>query len=128
MRRMTLLATGLATVIGGFASIAPAFAEHGAIAYDRTNCAWGRSWNYDDQRGADDRAMSECAAGGSNCQVVARMGPGECGAVAATNSCSGFGWATRSTVSEAEIVALQQCRSYNPSLDCALKTSVCSRR
>jgi hypothetical protein len=100
MRRMMFLATGLAVVLGGFASSALA-ADHGAIAYDRSNCAWGRSWNYPDQRGADDRALSECASGGSNCQVVARMGPGECGAVAATGSCSGFGWATRSTISEA---------------------------
>ena len=127
MRRMMFLATGLAVVLGGFASSALA-ADHGAIAYDRSNCAWGRSWNYPDQRGADDRALSECASGGSNCQVVARMGPGDCGAVAATDSCSGFGWATRSTISEAQIVALQQCRNYNPNLDCSIKTSVCSRR
>ena len=126
MRRMTLLATGVASLIGALAAAAPAFAEYGAIAYDRSNCAWGRSWNYDSQRGADNRAMSECSDQGSNCQVVARVGPGECGAVAATNSCSGFGWATRPTVSAAQIVALEQCRNYNPSLDCSIKVSVCS--
>jgi hypothetical protein len=128
MSRMISLAIGLAAAIGGFAGTAPAFAEYGAIAYDRTNCAWGRSWNFDDQRGADDRAMSECSAGGSNCRVVARMGPGECGAVAVTESCNGYGWATRSTISEAQIVALEQCRNYNPRLDCTVKVSVCSRR
>jgi hypothetical protein len=126
MRRTTLFVTGFVALIGTFASAAPALADFGAIAYDRTNCAWGRSWNYADQPGADARAMSECVAGGSNCQVVARVGPQLCGAVAATDSCSGYGWATRSNTSEAESVAMEQCRSYNPSLSCSIKVTVCS--
>jgi len=126
MRHMTLLTTGLATLTAIFASAAPAFAEYGSIAYDRTNCAWGRSWNYPGQSGADQRALSECAAQGSSCQVVAQVGPGQCGAVASTDSCSGYGWATRSSTNDAEIVALQQCRDYNPSLTCKIQVTVCA--
>ena len=126
MRLITLFATGLVALTGIFASAAPAFAEYGAIAYDRTNCAWGRSWNYSGQSGADQRAMSECSSQGSSCQVVAQVGPGQCGAVAATDSCSGYGWATRSNTTDAQIVALEQCRNYNPGLSCSIKVSVCS--
>jgi uncharacterized protein DUF4189 len=126
MRRITLFATGLIALTGVFASTAPAFAEYGSIAYDRTNCAWGRSWNYPDQSGADQRAMSECSSQGSSCQVVAQVAPGQCGSVAATDSCSGYGWATRSNTNDAQIVALEQCRNYNPGLTCTIKVSVCS--
>ena len=126
MRRTTLFATGLIALTGVFASTVPAFAEYGSIAYDRTNCAWGRSWNYPDQSGADQRAMSECSAQGSSCQVVAQVAPGQCGSIAATDSCSGYGWATRSSTNDAQIVALEQCRNYNPNLTCTIKVSVCS--
>jgi len=127
MRRITLFATGLVALTGVFAGAASAQERvYGSIAYDRTNCQWGRSWNYDTQRGADNRAMSECSAQGSSCQVVAQVGPGQCGAVAATDSCSGYGWATRSNTTDAQIVALEQCRNYNPGLSCAIKASVCS--
>jgi|SRR5579863_910353 len=126
MRRVTPFIIAATALAGVFVSAAPALADFGAIAYDRTNCAWGRSWNYPGQAGADARAMAECAAGGSNCQVVAQMGPGECGAVAATPSCSGYGWATRPSVNDAQIVALEQCRNYNPGLSCTIKATVCS--
>jgi len=128
MRRITLFATGLIALTGVWASAAPAFAEHGAIAYDRTNCAWGRSWNYPGQPGANNRAMSECSSRGSSCQVVAEVGPGQCGAVAAIDSCSGYGWATRSNTTDAEIVALQQCRNYNSGLRCTIQVTVCSEQ
>jgi hypothetical protein len=128
MRRTTLPVTGLVALIGVFASAAPAVAEYGSIAYDRTNCAWGRSWNYADQNGADARAMSECNAQGSNCQVVAQVGPDQCGAVAATDSCSGYGWATRSSTNNAQVVAIEQCQNYNPGVSCSVKVTVCSRQ
>jgi hypothetical protein len=72
--------------------------------------------------------MSECSALGSRCRVLVRVGPGECGAVAATDDCDGDGWAVRSSISAAQIVALEQCRRYNPRADCGIKNSVCSSR
>jgi uncharacterized protein DUF4189 len=126
MRRTTPLVAGLVGLIGVFVSAAPAFAEYGSIAYDRTNCQWGRSWNYDNQNGADARAMSECSAQGSNCQVEVQVGPQQCGALAATDSCSGLGWAVRSTINDAQVVAMEQCRNYNPGVSCSVKVTVCS--
>jgi len=108
--------------------VRPAFAEYGAIAYDDQSCGWGRSWNFPDQAGADQRALSECATNGSKCKVVAHMGPGECGAVAAILSCGGYGWSVRPRISEAQLVALKQCQKYNPKEDCKVMTSLCSSR
>ena len=101
---------------------------YGSIAYDKTDCSWGRSWNYPNQSGADDRATSECSgAGGKQCQVVTRVGPNQCGAIAATTgNCSGYGWAVRPAKQDAEQEAIHQCKSYNPSATCELKVSVCS--
>ena len=101
---------------------------YGSIAYDKTNCAWGRSWNYPTQSGADDRATSECSAGGGkHCEVLTQIGPNQCGAIAATTeSCSGYGWAIRTTKDAAEKEAMQQCRNYNDNTTCPVKASVCS--
>jgi uncharacterized protein DUF4189 len=101
---------------------------YGSIAYDKTDCSWGRSWNYPTQSGADDRATSECSAGGGkHCQVLTQVGPNQCGAIAATTqSCSGYGWAVRPTKEAAEQEAINQCKSYNSNATCEVKVSVCS--
>ena len=128
MRHASAIVTLLAVLVGIVAIAAPAFAEYGAIAYDDKTCAWGRAWNFPDQAGADARALSECASSSSNCKVIARMGVGECGAVAAMEVCSGYGWATRPSISEAQLIALQQCLKANPNQDCRVTTSICSSR
>ena len=100
---------------------------YGSIAYDKTDCSWGRSWNYTTQSGADDRATSECSSGGGkHCQVLAQVGPNQCGAIAAIGSCDGYGWAVRPTKEAAEQEAMSQCKSYNPNATCEVKVSVCS--
>src|ERR1700726_4094160 len=107
---MTLPIMGLVALTGVFCPYAPAVAteshqpaaapdnqsSYGAIAYDRTNCVAGRSWNFPSRAGADDRAVSECSSDGSkNCKVVVEVGPDQCGAIAATDDCGGTGWAAR---------------------------------
>jgi uncharacterized protein DUF4189 len=126
MRCIALFATGLVALTGVAASAGPAFAEYGSIAYDKTNCGWGRSWNYNNQTGANNRAMSECSSENSHCQVVVEVGPDQCGALAATDDCGGYGWATRGSLNAAKAVAMQQCYQYNPGANCTLQASVCS--
>jgi Domain of unknown function (DUF4189) len=128
MRRIALFATGLVALTGVLANAGPAFAQHASIAYDKTNCGWGRSWNYDTQVGANNRAMSECNSQNSHCQVVVEIGPEQCGALAATDDCGGYGWATRPSLNAAKAVAMQQCYQYNPGSNCTLQASVCSEQ
>ena len=141
VERITLLIGGLVALTGVFCQCVPAQAverhdpapatenqpKYGAIAYDKTNCAWGRSWNSPSQAGADDRAISECSSAGSkNCKVTVQVAPDQCGAVAATDKCDGYGWAARSDTRAAQDEALSQCRNYNPGLTCTIKVTVCS--
>jgi hypothetical protein len=141
--RITLPISGLVALIGAFCQCAPAAAverhdappaatvsqpKYGAIAYDQTNCAWGRSWNYPSQAEADNRAVSECSSGGgsTNCKATVEVAADQCGAVAVTDKCAGFGWAARGDTRTAQDEALRQCQNYNPGLTCTIKVTVCS--
>jgi Domain of unknown function (DUF4189) len=139
--RRHLLSGGLVALTAVFCQCVPAEAverhdpapatenqpKYGAIAYDKTNCAWGRSWNSPSQAGADDRAISECSSDGSkNCKVTMEVAPDQCGAVAATDKCDRYGWAARSDTRTAQQEALRQCQSYKPGQTCTIKVTVCS--
>ena len=142
MRRVTLLISGLVALTGVFCRWVPAEAvethepapatagqpKYGAIAYDQTNCSWGTSWNALSKAAADTRALSECTAGGgtTKCQVLVDVGPDQCGAIAKSDKCDGFGWAARSDTGAAQQEALRQCRSANPGVTCTIEATVCS--
>jgi len=108
MRRPGIF-VAVAALVGILAD--PAFADFGAIAYDQHDCAFGRSWHYDNPRRAADVALSECAHPG--CKVVLEVGPGQCGAVAVTQNCHGFGWAKRESRDAAQLAAMTECQRYN---------------
>jgi Domain of unknown function (DUF4189) len=123
MRRASMFATaiGLTAILAG---AGPAFADFGAIAYDQHNCAVGRSWHYDNPRRAADVAIAEC--GHRGCQVVLQVGPGQCGAIAITNDCHGYGWAKRDTRDSARLAAMENCQHYNAG-QCSVRTVDCNR-
>jgi hypothetical protein len=122
MRRKGLFAT--AALIGIVASAVPAFADFGAIAYDQRNCAVGRSWHFDNPHRAADTALAEC--GHPGCKVVLEVGPGQCGAIAITPNCHGYGWATRPTRDAAQLSAMTECQHYNAG-QCSVRTVDCNR-
>lgn len=121
MRQTGIFAVAL---IGVLAIAAPAFADFGAIAYDNASCAFGRSWNYATQAEAASKATAECNHPG--CRVIASIGPRQCGALAVTPNCRGFGWATRPSKDAAELKAMQDCQRDNPG-QCSVKVSDCNR-
>jgi hypothetical protein len=122
MRRQGLFAT--AALIGIVAGAVPAFADFGAIAYDQRNCAVGRSWHFDNPRRAADTALAEC--GHPGCKVVLEVGPGQCGAIAITPNCHGFGWATRPSRDAAQLSAMMECQHSNAG-QCSVRTVDCNR-
>jgi hypothetical protein len=122
MRRNGIFAS--AVLLGLAAGAAPAFADFGAIAYDEHNCAVGRSWHFNNPERAKSVALGEC--GHPGCRVVLEVGPGQCGAIAVTPNCHGYGWAKRPSRGEAEISALNDCRHYTGAGDCTIRTSDCS--
>jgi len=124
MRRAALLVIGLITIIGIFAGARSAQAQFGAIAYDRANCAWGRSWNFASPREAAAVALAECRYAG--CQVILEIGPHQCGSLASTVNCRGYGWATSGSRSGAQYAALQACVRYNAG-ECIARVGDCNR-
>lgn len=112
-----------AALLAALLSAAPAFADYGAIAYDQHNCAVGRSWRFDSPRRAQDVALSEC--GHPGCRVVLEVGPGQCGAIAITNDCHGYGWARRDTREAAQLSAIQNCQHYNAG-QCSVRAVDCN--
>jgi hypothetical protein len=123
MRRTALLVTGLVALISIFGSRS-AHAQYGAIAYDSNNCAWGRAWNYQTPQLAAATALAECA--NSGCKVMAEIGPHQCGSLASTANCKGWGWATRPTLAEAQAAALQECVGYNAG-ECIARVGDCDQ-
>lgn len=126
MRRAVKLTVGAGVLTGALAAIHPAFADYGAIAYDRNNRAWGRAWNYPDQAGADSQALQQCTAGGGqSCEVLVRLDGQVCGAIAAVTDQAGYGWAIRDGLPEAQRVAVEQCENYTPLGMCEVVVSLC---
>lgn len=94
----------------------------GALAIG--NCgAWGGSWNYDSDDEARDRALNECR--GRNCRVVTSFS-GLCAAFAIdrSKSCGAWGWATRESQRQAEIVAIRECENAGGD-NCQIRAHFC---
>ena len=124
MRRYSSLMAIAVGVAGIVASGAPAMADFGAIAYDQRNCAVGRSWHYDNPSHARDVALAEC--GHRDCRVILEVGPGQCGAIAVTPDCHGYGWAKRDSRDGARLAAMENCQHYNAG-QCSVRTVDCNR-
>lgn len=125
MRRTFWYVFGAVCIFGTLAGMRPALADFGAIAYDRNNCAWGRSWHFESPRHAAQIALNEC--GHPGCRVVLEVGSGQCGALAATDNCRGFGYAARYSRREAQEAAMANCRSYNGPGVCTIRVVDCNR-
>jgi hypothetical protein len=125
MQRATLFIAGMLALIGVLISAAPARAQNGAIAFDDENCAWGRSWNYSTAQQAATVALQQCRY--ASCEVLAQIGPRQCGSLATTATCKGWGWSTRPTLAEAQAAALQDCASANAGYECIARVGDCNR-
>lgn len=106
-----------------FLSATQALAAYGAFAYDQGTGRYGFSWNRASQEAANDAAIRGCRS--SDCKVVFRIGPRQCGAVALSGNNKGWGGAKRSSRETAELAAVQNCEKRAGG-QCKVKGSDCN--
>ena len=124
MRRATLttaalLGLGMAELIA-----VPAFAEYGAIAWDKETGKRGWSWNQQTQSRADEVALSECGATG--CKIIMRTGRGQCAALATTETGKSAGAARRKDRDAARTAALTDCQKRKAG-ECTIQVTDCNK-
>ena len=118
----------IAVAVLGFGSILiapiPAAAEYGAIAWDRESGKYGASWNQGSQKGADEKALSDCGATG--CKVIIRTRRAMCAALATNDSGKYAGGAARGDRDAARLAALKQCQKGNAG-ECTVRVTDCNK-
>jgi len=124
MRRAMLTAAGFAAAVFILANAAPAFAEYGAFARDDATGKYGFSWNEANAKQAEDAAIKNCNTTG--CNVVFRVSPKQCGAIALTDDGKIWGGSTRPTKAAAELAAIQGCQKRTK-VQCSVKGSECNK-
>src|SRR6516165_3243071 len=124
MRRAALATAALL----GLASIqltpAPAFAQYGAVAWDKETGKYGASWNQDTPKRAEEVAVGECGA--TSCKVVIRPGRRECAALATTENGKYAGGAARRGRDDARLAALANCKKGKAG-DCTIRVTDCNK-
>jgi hypothetical protein len=98
-------------------------AEYGAIAWDQATGKSAASWHEPTAKRASESAISECGATG--CKVVTHIGPGMCGALAASEDGKKVGAAARKTRDAARVAALKDCPKTSG--ECTIRLSDCSK-
>lgn len=117
----TLALLALASAL--FAAV-PAFAEFGAIAWDKNTGKAGWTWNQPEPRNALEKALSECGATG--CKVIIRTKAKQCSAIATTANGKAIGAAARSTVEAARTRAMEDCAKRKAG-ECVVRASDCNK-
>ena len=124
MRRAALAAAALV----GLASIqltpARAFAQYGAIAWDKETGKYGASWNQDTPKRAEEVAVGECGATG--CKVIIRTRRAMCAALATNESGKYAGGASRREREAARLSALTNCKKGNAG-ECIVRVTDCNK-
>ena len=124
MRRATLAAAGLLALALTQLTAMPAFAQYGAIAWDKETGKYGASWNQDTPKRAEEVALGECGA--TSCKVVIRPGRRECAALATTENGKYAGGAARRGRDDARLAALANCKKGKAG-DCTIRVTDCNK-
>lgn len=102
----------------------PAFAAYGAIAWDRGTGKYGVSWNQPTPKRAEEVALSDCGA--TSCEVVRKIGPAMCGALATTEDGKHAGAAFRKDRAAARLAALAACQKDKAG-ECIIRIADCNK-
>ena len=122
MRRATFAASLLA--LGSVLPISePAFAQYGAIAWDKETGKYGASWNQDTPKRAEEVALGQCGATG--CKVIIRP-TNFCAALAATADGKVVGAAARKNRDDARLAALKDCQKRKVG-ECVVRVTDCNK-
>jgi Domain of unknown function (DUF4189) len=101
----------------------PASAGYGAIAWDKGTGKYGGSFNQPTKKGAEESALGECGASG--CNIVTRIEPGMCGALATSENGKQAGAAPRKNRDAARVAALKQCPKTSG--ECVIRVTDCNK-
>lgn len=123
MLRVSLTASVLAIALAG-ATVAPAWAGYGAIAYDQLNGHSGAAWNQSTPAKANELALKKCAT--EHCRVHP-VEPAGCGALARSTTDRAWGGADRMTLTAAERDAVQHCQRHTPTGTCEVTLQGCNK-
>jgi hypothetical protein len=121
MRRAVLTAA-LAALVP--LTAAPAFAQFGAIAWDKETGKYGASWNQDSSKRAEEVALGEC--GTTGCKVIIRTRRAMCAALATNDSGKYAGGASRRDRDGARLAALANCKKGNAG-ECTVRVTDCNK-
>ena len=102
----------------------PAFAQYGAIAWDKETGKYGASWNQDSPKRAEEVALSDCGATG--CKVIIRTLRAMCAALATNESGKYAGGASRRDREGARLSALTNCKKGNAG-ECTVRVTDCNK-
>ena len=112
-----------AVMVGMFAVVNNASAYASLAIDSNQGSRWGYSYDYDNARDAEIRALAEC---GQGCRVVKTFATG-CGAYAADQAYGGtaYGWGLASNKEQAQSIAMSYCRQYGGT-ECLVRVWACN--
>ena len=124
MRCATVAAAVLLALVLTQLTAMPAFAQYGAIAWDKETGKYGASWNQDTPKRAEEVAVGECGATG--CKVIIRTRRAMCAALATNESGKYAGGASRRDREAARLSALTNCKKGNAG-ECIVRVTDCNK-
>jgi len=124
MRRATLAAAGLLALASTQLTAVPAFAQYGAIAWDKETGKYGAAWNQDTPKRAEEVALGDCGATG--CKVIIRTRRAMCAALATNEGGKYAGGASRRDREAARLAALANCKKGNAG-ECTVRVTDCNK-
>ena len=124
MRHKLPNTSALLAFISALLAAVPAFANFGAIAWDKNTGKAGWTWNQPEARKALEKALSECGATG--CKVIIRTQTKQCSAIATTANGKAIGAAARSTVEAARSRAMADCAKRRAG-ECVVRANDCNK-
>ena len=118
MKKSILLLAFVAVVLTSFAQTRPpvsksAAPKFGALAIDKSNgFYYGWSYDYDNQEGANSKALEECKKKGGNCSIVLSFSGEGCAAYRTIKLTEGtaYGWGVAKTKAAADAIAIAECK------------------
>ena len=112
------------TAAAGSPARALGASSYGSFARDDVTRRYGLSWNQNSAPHADEAALRGCAA--EKCQIVFRVGPRQCGAIALTDDGTVWGGAVRPKRDAAQLAAVENCQKRSPG-QCKIRGTECNR-
>ena len=124
MRRATFAAAALLGLGAVLLTAVPAFAEYGAIAWDKETGKYVASCNKATAQRAAEAALSDCGATG--CKVIIHPSRRECAALATTEDGKYAGGAARKDRDAARLAALKNCQKGDAG-ECTVRVTDCNK-